>query len=213
LFSLRGVFVSPGNAPPPGEVALHLSVTLGAAHAAKSQDERRAALQQGVAAVQARLSPSQPSLPPPPPLFGGPPPPVSLPLDTGSLSGALQCVSFGLLDRVRGPDGSFLAHISRTSGAMLCLRGRGSGLAEAEPLALNVAAPTAEALATATRLARHLLDTIANEWRAVQPHAVTADAAEDFLASLLPPPPSLPPPPPLPPGALPPPPPPPPLHR
>ena len=197
-FGLRGVYVQPGSAAPPGEQALHLSVTLGAAHASKSADERRAALQAGVAAVRERLSPTQPQLPPPPPLFGGPPPPVSLPVDTGSLAGALEAVSFGLLDRIRGPEGAFLAHISRTSGATLVLRGRGSGLAENEPLALNVAAPSPDSLAAATRLARHLLDTIANEWRALRPHSGTTDAAEDFLSSLLPPPPSLPPPPPLP---------------
>jgi len=68
-------------------------------------------------------------------------------------------------------DGSFLAHISRETGAAVALRGRGAGGADEgpAPLHLAVAAPSAQAAGAARRLVQSLVDTVRRDHSAAAP--------------------------------------------
>jgi len=68
-------------------------------------------------------------------------------------------------------DGSFLAHISRETGAAVALRGRGAGGADEgpAPLHLAVAAPSAQAAEAARRLVQSLVDTVRRDHSAAAP--------------------------------------------
>eukprot|EP00887_Chlorella_sp_A99_P005374 scaffold1.g5374.t1 len=82
---------------------------------------------------------------------------------------------FGAADRVRGPGGSYLAHISSATGAAVALRGAGSGeppplgVPEA-PLHLHVTSAAPQQLEEAVKLASNLIDTIRSDFKQSYPH-------------------------------------------
>ncbi|KAK9837508.1 hypothetical protein WJX81_007444 [Elliptochloris bilobata] len=122
--------------------------------------------------------------PPRPSVAGVPPPsynggaPAAGPLTITVPVGIEAGPEFGLAARLRGPEGSFLAHISRETGAAVALRGRGAGGADEGPAPLHVAvaAPSAKAAESARGLAQSLIDTVRRDAAAQAPAQMRAQA-------------------------------------
>ena len=79
--------------------------------------------------------------------------------------------SFGLRERLEGPDGSFLSHISKQVGAKVFLRGKGSGYIEPtskkesfESLHIYISHPNKQGLESARQLCDNLIETVKKDY-------------------------------------------------
>uniref|UniRef100_A0A1X7TKY4 KH homology domain-containing protein 4 n=1 Tax=Amphimedon queenslandica TaxID=400682 RepID=A0A1X7TKY4_AMPQE len=79
--------------------------------------------------------------------------------------------SFGLLDRLQGPDGSYLSHIASTTGAKVFLRGKGSkyieptsGKESFEALYLFISHPSSDGVMSARKLCENLIEHVKSDY-------------------------------------------------
>ncbi|GAQ88313.1 hypothetical protein KFL_004170110 [Klebsormidium nitens] len=174
----RGRYKAPGAPLDPSEKPLHLHISPGA-HLPNEIAKQRA-MEHAVTIVEDILK-GGPGLRPRQGLVK----PVTA-MHTLFLHVGIEAdAGFGLAARIRGPNNAYLDHISNESGAVLELRGRGSGTKEGpegkekdEPLQLVLMCSTAAGLDQAKKLANNLLDTIRTDWDAYsKPAAGTASAA------------------------------------
>ncbi|KAK9866860.1 hypothetical protein WJX84_006201 [Apatococcus fuscideae] len=78
---------------------------------------------------------------------------------------------FNLAQRLRGPDGSFMQHISRETQSSVTLRGRGSIVAESpEPMHIHISSTHQKGLDDARRLADNLIGTVRGEFQKAYPY-------------------------------------------
>ncbi|GFR46618.1 hypothetical protein Agub_g8222 [Astrephomene gubernaculifera] len=139
--------------------------------------------------------PVVPGAAPPPPAGYGYPPPTAPPAGTppshpgrdsssggagaaapaggcscSVFTGVPQPGAFPLAEKIKGPGGTFVQHISTTTGATVQLRGRGSGDAEGpDPLHVHIAAPSPKALEDAKSLLLDLLRTVVEDYSRSNP--------------------------------------------
>ncbi|KAK9844539.1 hypothetical protein WJX74_003775 [Apatococcus lobatus] len=84
---------------------------------------------------------------------------------------------FNLAQRLRGPDDSFLLHISRETQSSVTLRGRGSIVSESpEPMHLHVSSTHQRGLDSARKLADNLIGTVRGEFQKAYPYGPPAPA-------------------------------------
>ncbi|KAJ7549225.1 hypothetical protein O6H91_07G045900 [Diphasiastrum complanatum] len=184
----------PPSGPVDHEKPLYLHISAGV-HL-KDTAERIKAVDQGAAIVEEMLKQGRQSQLGPP---AGP-----LPYGMGSslltsmvYVGCDADASFDLLGRIRGPNDQYLIHIMKETGAIVMLRGRGSGNAEETTLPphLYISCDNAKNLDDARRLAESLLETVLSESSLYQvplgiPHAmgqiVPSIASGSLVTSLSP---------------------------
>ncbi|EIE23783.1 hypothetical protein COCSUDRAFT_63305 [Coccomyxa subellipsoidea C-169] len=77
---------------------------------------------------------------------------------------------FNICQRLKGPNGSYLQHIEKETGATVALRGRGSGTQETEALHIFVSSALPKAFGDATKLAQNLNDTVRAEHAKAYPY-------------------------------------------
>eukprot|EP00470_Lotharella_oceanica_P010466 CAMPEP_0170200006 /NCGR_PEP_ID=MMETSP0040_2-20121228/69647_1 /TAXON_ID=641309 /ORGANISM="Lotharella oceanica, Strain CCMP622" /LENGTH=486 /DNA_ID=CAMNT_0010450173 /DNA_START=9 /DNA_END=1469 /DNA_ORIENTATION=- len=207
--TIRGQYVAPGNKPPMGTKPLYLYIT------ASKQEELAAAEKIITTIMNAGKTPatsifeSQPKVAPAKkPAMNA----ITLPKSIGATSKVaeksqkvfiklkvIDCTALGypLLEKLSGPNDSYLQHIKQNSGATVSIRGKGTQISPDQPLHFHVAAPSAndKAVSDAVSLAENLLQTIYKDF-SVKTGKSVGDAAQPKPPPPPPPPvgaPSLPP--------------------
>ncbi|KAJ7298501.1 hypothetical protein O6H91_Y567400 [Diphasiastrum complanatum] len=161
------VVITRGRFKPPSglvdnEKPLYLHISAGV-HL-KDTAERIKAVDQAAAIVEEMLKQGRQSQ------SGPPAGPLSCGVGSSTLTSMIYVgsdtdASFNLVGRIRGPNDQYLNHIMKETGAIVMLKGRGSGSTDeaSMPLHLQISCDNAKGLDNAKRLAENLLETIRSE--------------------------------------------------